>query len=113
MVDHKNVTITGYGYPILRAGLVDVNKSNGSGTDAGGTSGMFLVSNGSTLTVKHIALDGGYSEGGGGAVAALSSSYLRVFGCVFSSNVASVGGETCTRPSTQLMHQQCLLNNAR
>ena len=59
--------------------------------DAGGTTGIFLVSNGSTLSIKDLHLRGGFSEDGG-AVAVTSSSTFNASGCVFTNNDASTAG---------------------
>lgn len=96
VANQKDVTIIGSGYPTLRGAQQTTNEIINSAIDAGGTSGIFLVSSGSTLSINHMVLDGGYSENGGGAVAVVSSSALQVFDCVFSSNVARIGGETCS-----------------
>lgn len=89
----KVVTVTGSGFPTIRGALNDNDYAAGVETDAGSTRGMFSVSDGSTLSLYALVLDGGQSENGG-AVAVLSSSFLRVSGCTFKNNNASTGGET-------------------
>lgn len=88
----KHVTITGSSNtPTVRAAPHDTHE-NASIVGAGDTSGLFLVSDGSTLTINKLVLDGGYSEDGG-AVTVLSSSYLNAIDCVFTNNNASNGGD--------------------
>ncbi|CAM9993555.1 unnamed protein product, partial [Laminaria digitata] len=65
---------------------------NGTIINAGIGLSMFLVVDESTLTLNNITLDGGSSEYGG-AVSVRSSSTLNVFGCTFTNNQASTGGE--------------------
>lgn len=83
----KTVTVTGYG-----AAFDDIHDL-GAAADAGGSARIFSVSNGSTLKLNHLALDGG-DEDEGGAVAVRDHSYLHVLGCIFVNNSASAGGET-------------------
>lgn len=89
----KNVAITGVGLPSIRG--ADADAEVGSGT------GMFSVSNGSTLTLNHLVLEGGNAEHGG-AVNLISSSFLFVLSCAFANNSAENGGETtslqCKQP---------------
>lgn len=82
--DGKNVTVTADALGDDNAGDVLI--------DAGNSTGIFSVSDGSTLRLNNIALDGGNAEDGG-AVAVLSSSALFVLGCTFTRNNASNGGE--------------------
>lgn len=93
----KHVTITGSsstGIPTVTAAPHDDTTDNATSNDPGNISGIFLVSNGSTLTMNNMALDGGYSEDGG-AVTVLGSSYLNVIDCIFTNNHASRnGGDT-------------------
>ncbi|CAN0517252.1 unnamed protein product, partial [Laminaria digitata] len=60
--------------------------------DAGKITGIFSVSDGSTLNLNHLVLDGGNEEEGA-AVAVRESSSLHLFSCVFVNNAASAGGE--------------------
>lgn len=61
--------------------------------DAGGATGMFRVSNGSTLTLNNLVLEGGTSAAGA-AIDARSSSSVYVDGCIFRNSKAIAGGET-------------------
>lgn len=88
----KIVHITGSGFPTIRAALRDDNERSVV-ADAGNTTGIFLVSNGSTLTLNDVVLEGGYAEDGG-AIAVLSSSSLHAVGCTFTDNSAATGGDT-------------------
>ncbi|CAN0453186.1 unnamed protein product, partial [Laminaria digitata] len=60
--------------------------------DAGSTTGIFSVSNASTLTLKNMMLQGGVSDNGA-AVDARSFSSVHVVCCAFSNNNATTGGE--------------------
>lgn len=91
VLNTKTVHMTGSGFPTIRAALRD-NSDSSAVIDEGNTTGMFLVAGGSTLTIKYLGLEGGYSEHGG-AVAVISSSSLHAIGCVFRDNSAAVGGE--------------------
>lgn len=92
--DMKEVTITGVGVPRVGGALAD---NNGAGavvnTEFGSDTGMFSVSNGSTLRLNHLVLEGGNAEHGGAISLKLSSS-LFVLSCVFANNIAENGGET-------------------
>lgn len=92
--NNKSVTVTGKGFPSIRGGLIDVNEADDA-VPVGGDSGMFSVSNGSTLRLNHLALEGGNAETGG-AVKVFSSSSLFAFGCAFGNNNATDGGKTTT-----------------
>lgn len=81
--DNKNLTVTG------SSSSLDVLPSDV--IDAPDASGIFSVSGGSTLSLKHLVLFGGTSEVGG-AVEARSSSSVHLVGCSFISNNASIGG---------------------
>jgi len=87
----KNVTVTGTTFRSFDGGLGD---DNGAGViiDARRGTGIFSVSNGSTLHLNNLVLEGGNTENGG-AVDVFSSSSLFVFGCIFRNNNASNGGE--------------------
>lgn len=89
--DQKNVMVTGFGFPTIRAGL---NGDGGMGTthDLGSTTGIFSVHNESSLVLKQLVLDGGHSENGG-AVAVTFSSSLHVYDCGFVNNNSSTGGD--------------------
>lgn len=91
--DNKNLTITGSGaVPVAPHGVV---------IDGGNTSGIFSVSGSSTLSLKGLTLKGGSSNDGGG-VDVRSSSSAFVFGCYFTGNNASTGGETMHLTSCSL-----------
>lgn len=88
--DQKDVTVT--------ASVEKTSESNRGGSlyaeiDAGHSSGIFFVSNGSTLVISNLIINGGYSDNGG-AVAVTSSSFLYVFNSTITNNKASsAGGE--------------------
>lgn len=63
--------------------------------DAGGATGIFRVSNGSTLTLNDMVLVGGTSVEGA-AIHARDYSFVRVVGCTFTKNNATNGGEKNT-----------------
>ena len=90
--NNKIMYIAGSGFPAILAAPRD-NAESSDVPDAGNTTGIFLVSGGSTLTMNALILEGGYSEDGG-AVAVLSSSYLYARGCSFRNNNAATGGDT-------------------
>lgn len=104
--EYKNVTVAG---SPLSAAVSDIssdpyaagstNLALGSTSDeyygvidARNTTGIFLVSDGSTPTINNLVLVGGHSEDGG-AIAVTSESSLRVFDCAFTNNRASTGGK--------------------
>lgn len=85
--DNKSVSITGYNGTVQgEAGIYSAV------VDAEDKTGLFLVTAGSTLTMRNLVLQRGYSETGG-AVEIHSSSCLHVFGCHFRDNKGSEGGE--------------------
>ena len=88
--DLKDVAVTGVGFPSIRGGLLDTGAG---AVNAGAGSGIFSVSNGSSLYLIDVVLEGGSAENGG-AVNVYSSSSLFVFDCIFINNTASNGGET-------------------
>ena len=88
----KHVTITGSSKTPTVTAAPHHTHDNISIVDVGDISGIFLVSDNSTLTIHKMVLDGGYSEDGG-AVAVISSSYLNVIDCVFTNNNALNGGD--------------------
>lgn len=91
--DNKNVTITGAGVAsTIRGALADDSNAGGIIQDGSGT-GIFSVSNRSTLRLNQLVFEGGNAEEGG-AVDVRSSSSLFVFDCTFTRNNASNGGET-------------------
>ena len=89
--DRKNVTVTGASSPSFGGGPGDDND-DGVVIDAGTGTGIFSVSDGSTLRLINLVLAGGNAENGG-AVDVRSFSSFIAFGCIFSSNNASNGGE--------------------
>lgn len=91
--DNKNVTITGAGVLTTIRGALFENNNAGGIVQDGSDTGIFSVSNCSTLRLNHLAFQGGNAEKGG-AVEVLSSSFLFVFGCIFTCNRASNGGES-------------------
>ncbi|CAM9418710.1 unnamed protein product, partial [Laminaria digitata] len=78
----KSVTVTGIDLPSIRGKLAD---DNGADAIADAAAGLFSVTNGSTLSLNNLVLEGGKSEYGG-AVEVHSSSSLFVFGCSFANN---------------------------
>ena len=89
--DRKNVTVTGVSSSRFDGGLGGDN-ADGVVIDAGSSTGIFSVSDGSTLRLNNLVLEGGNAENGG-AVDVRSSSSFFAFGCIFSNNNASNGGE--------------------
>ena len=87
----KDVAVTGAGSPIIRGGLL--GNTGAGAEDAGAGGGIFSVSNGSSLRLIDLVLEGGNAENGG-AVNVFSSSSLFVLDCTFVNNTASNGGET-------------------
>ena len=83
--DAKHVTVTG-------DALGDDNAA-GPTIDGGRTTGIFSVSDRSTLRLNNMVLQAGNAQNGG-AVTVLSSSDLFIFDCTFKRNNASNGGET-------------------
>lgn len=96
VVNNKTVTLTGSGNPTISGGLTDTNEPRAV-VGEGYASSLFKVSNGSSLTLKSLILDGG-DAANGGAVAVHHSSALRVFGCGFTNNTASFGGKVSQKP---------------
>lgn len=92
VADMKQVTVTGSGSPTISGGLGDDNDDGSIDDPRTGTQ-IFSVSNGSSLRLSHLVLEGGQAEHGG-AIEVSSSSSLFVFDCSFSNNNASRGGET-------------------
>lgn len=94
----KSLTVTGSGFPTIHGGLYDDNDDGAAVADAGGGTGIFSVSNGSTLRLSNLVIQGGNANNGG-AIGLISSSYLFVYGCTLSNNNASYGGEMSTNLS--------------
>lgn len=88
----KDVTVAGTGFPSIRGVLADDDGADAI-VDAGAVGGLFKVSDGSTLRLSGLLLEGGHAEQGG-AVNLNSSSSLVVFGCTFANNSAADGGNT-------------------
>lgn len=61
--------------------------------DAGSTTGIFRVYNGSTLNLNNLLLEGGISSSGAAIDVRVSSS-VYVADCAFTNNNATTGGET-------------------
>ena len=99
--NQKSVTITGSGFPTLRAATLDTDESSAV-ADVGNFTGIFLVSGGSTLTMNALVLEGGRSKDGG-AVVVLSSSSVHAFDCTFENNNATTGGDTLLGRLTLLL----------
>ena len=83
--DKKNLTVTG-----STSALTNFSSAV---IDAGGTTGIFTVYDGSTISLNSLVLEGG-NEKRGAAVDARSSSSVIVDDCVFTNNIATNGGET-------------------
>lgn len=102
--DQKSVTVTGSSYLSTSTAEPDANEPDAI-INAVNSSRIFLVSNGSTLTLNNLVLNGGYSEESGGGVAVLTYAFLNVSGCVFTNNqAATTGGEAvihCRKATTQ------------
>lgn len=92
----KNVTITGVAFPTIHGGLGDDNDGG-----AGGGTGIFSVSDRSTLSLNKMVLAGGKSENGA-AVNLVSHSSLFVYDCNFTAHNASNGGETRRLPPVEV-----------
>eukprot|EP00904_Undaria_pinnatifida_P006566 jgi/Undpi1/3039/HiC_scaffold_15.g06415.m1 len=87
----KEVTVNGVGVPSIRGVLANDNdEGTAIDTDVGSDAGIFSVSNGSTLRLNNLVLEGGNAEHGG-AVNLFSSSSLYVVGCTFVNNSATNG----------------------
>lgn len=106
----KDVTITGAGFPSIR-GVLFKGDNAGAMVDYRRGPGIFSVTNGSTLHLNNLALEGAVAQHGG-AVGVYYSSSVFVFGCTFGSNRASMGGEaaclwyeTARREPTGRRHQ--------
>lgn len=93
----KEVTIAGFGFPTIHGGLGDDYDGG-----AGGGTGMFSVSDMSTLSLSKLVLAGGKNTYGG-AVDLVSSSFLFAHDCNFTNHNASYGGETPTFPSPRVV----------
>eukprot|EP00904_Undaria_pinnatifida_P012520 jgi/Undpi1/8399/HiC_scaffold_25.g10867.m1 len=122
--DGKNLTVTGvdfsgaashddtYNSSIL--GLDSLSASSNDityddlhgGIDAGNTTGIFSVSNGSTLSLSNMLLKGGYAANGGGVKVASSSS-VYAFGCAFVNNSATTGGAIHATSSEIHIDEKC------
>lgn len=96
VINSKTVTFTGSENPTIGGGLTDTNEPVAV-VGEGFASSLFKVSNGSSLTLKSLVLDGGDAVNGG-AVAVHDSSALHVFGCGFKNNKASFGGKAPLKP---------------
>lgn len=100
VADHKNVTITGSGFPTLR-GTLDHEKGAGTTVVNASATGMFSVSESSILRLNSLFLEGGNGQEGG-AISVVSSSSLYVWGCTFVNNNASNGGKTASKKSKNM-----------
>lgn len=87
----KSVHITGSSNLSTSTANPDPNEPDAI-INGGKTTRIFLVSNGSTLTLNNLVVNGGYSEESGGGVAVLSSASLNVSGCAFTNNRAATSG---------------------
>ena len=104
--DHKNVTISGAGVLTTIRGPLGDDSNTGGIVQYGSGGGIFSVSDGSTLRLNNLVLDGAKAEKGG-AVDVLSSSSLFVFDCTFTTNNASEGGEIPRVRTPQPPRSQC------
>ena len=82
--DEKHLTVTGSTSALTNFSIAAI--------DAGGTTGIFTVYNGSTLSLNNLVLEAGKATNGG-AVDARSLSSVIVDDCVFTNNIATKGGE--------------------
>lgn len=80
----KQLTVTGSSQAL--------GDSSSDVMDAGNSTGIFVVSNGSTLILNYMVLEGGISPAGA-AIDARDYSSVRVLGCAFTNNDATTGGE--------------------
>ena len=99
------INVTGGSHLTVAQARLDSLSSTGEGLDesavveAGSSTGLFLVSGGSVLTLVDLELRGGSSYKGGAVTAVsdsaleLDSNRLTAVGCTFTSNTATVGGE--------------------
>lgn len=90
----KTVRVTGTGHQTASNGLPGSGDA-GAAISGGSTTGIFLVSKWSKLTISNLVLEEGYSDDEG-AIAVHSSSFLQVSGCTFTNNKASIGGKNTT-----------------
>lgn len=90
--DHKNLTVTGIGFPTIRSALIDDEDIDIAIDMGSSTTGLFRVQNASSLILNQLRIEGGSSDHGG-AVSAVSSSLLYVHHCEFTNNNATNGGE--------------------
>lgn len=90
---HKGIEVAHEKHMTVTGNVLGDGNEAGVIIDAGGGTGIFVVSYGSTLRLNNIGLEGGTSENGG-AVAVRSSSALFVLDCTFTRNNASNGGKT-------------------
>lgn len=81
--------------------------------DAAHQTGIFSVTNGSTLSISNLIIARGRSMDGG-AVVLTSSSFLHVFDCNFTNNTASsAGGEqTLRQQHTIIRHFHCFISGS-
>lgn len=91
VLEGKQLTVTG-----TTSALADYTTAV---IDAGKTTGVFTVYDGSTLNLNTLVLEGGASKNGA-AIDARSSSSVNVTDCVFANNMASNGGETMEENNT-------------
>lgn len=105
VIVQQMINVTGGSDLTITQAQPDFSGSTGDGSDGGavveaGTStGLFLVSGGSTLTLVDLELTGGNAYKGGAVWAVstgaldMDSSRLTAVGCTFTANTATVGGE--------------------
>lgn len=90
--EKKQLAVTGSTLTLTTAAPTDTDLPSAV-IDAGSTTGIFRVCNGSTLTLNNLILDGGISTNGA-AIDARASSAVYVTDCAFTNNNATTGGET-------------------
>lgn len=91
VTDYKTVRVTGTCHHTDGNG-VPGSEDTGGVISGGYTTGIFLVSNRSSLTKTNLVSEGRYSDGER-AIAVHSSSFLYVSRCAFVNNTASIGGK--------------------
>lgn len=100
------INVTGGSHLTVTQAQIDSSGSTGDGLDgaavveAGTSTGLFLVSGGSALTLVDLELTGGNAYKGGAVTAVADSALERdsnrftAVGCTFTANTATFGGES-------------------
>lgn len=88
---HHSIGLSGNKTLTVTGPRADLTIFPSAVVDAESATGIFRVSNGSTLILKNLGLQGGASENGA-AVDARSFSSVHVADCAFTNNTSSTGG---------------------